>query len=71
MLVFCKVRTVALQVKNCIVGIVNDEVYEQDEAFLLKLASPRGTEHCDASLGQRDTTTVVITNKGDGEQLVY
>jgi len=58
------------QVKNCTVGIVNDHVYEQDEKFLLKLASPRGTKHCDASVGQRDTATIIITNKGDGE-VVY
>ena len=48
-------------------GIVDDEQYEEDEVFLLKLAQPQGTDKCEARIGRVNTTTVTITNPEDGE----
>ena len=56
-----------LQVKNCTVGIVDDNIYEDDEMFMLKLARPLGTDQCEARIGTLNSTNITITNSEDGQ----
>ena len=56
-----------LQVKNCTVGIVEDNTYEVDEIFHVKLGDPQGNEVCPARVGKNKTATVTIVDKEDGE----
>ena len=48
-------------------GIVDDDDYEVDELFLLRLSQPQGTDKCEARIGAVNTTTITITNPEDGE----
>ena len=49
-------------------GIVDDPDFEVEESFLLKLAHPKGTEACEARVGDLHTTTITITNYDDGKE---
>ncbi|XP_035826399.1 extracellular matrix protein FRAS1 [Aplysia californica] len=51
--------------KSCIVNIVDDEDFEPDEVFLLKLGLPEGSQKDQVMLGAIDTATVTITNHDD------
>ena len=52
--------------KNCTVGIVEDNTYEVDEIFHVKLGDPVGNDVCPARLGKNTTATVTIVDKEDG-----
>ena len=58
---------IILQVKNCTVSIVEDNTYEVDEIFHVKLGDPQGNEVCPARVGKNKTATVTIVDKEDGE----
>lgn len=60
-----------VQVKNCTVGIVDDDVYEDDEIFQLKLTRPLGTEKLGANIGDIDSTKITVTNMDDGKCVTY
>ncbi|CAG5116316.1 unnamed protein product, partial [Candidula unifasciata] len=51
--------------KSCVVHIVDDEEFEQDEIFRLKLGSPMASNGIIATLGQQSTAVVTITNFDD------
>ncbi|XP_070544831.1 extracellular matrix organizing protein FRAS1-like [Ptychodera flava] len=53
------------KVKNCTVTVWEDDVYEGDEQFLVRLGSPQGNEHCDAKIGTPDEAKITITNHED------
>ena len=55
--------------KNCPVGIVDDNIYENDEMFMLKLARPLGTDQCEARVGATNSTNITITNSEDGQYI--
>lgn len=54
------------QSKSCVVNIVDDEEFEHDEVFQLKLGSPLGSFGTSATLGELSTAVVTITNYDDG-----
>ena len=60
-----------LQVKNCTVGIVDDNIYEDDEMFMLKIARPLGTDQCEARIGTLNSTNITITNSEDGQYWLF
>ncbi len=52
------------RVKDCIIDIINDSIYEADETFQVKLSDLRGSK--DAHFDQLTTATVTILNEEDG-----
>ncbi|GFR80624.1 extracellular matrix protein FRAS1-like [Elysia marginata] len=51
--------------KPCVVDIVDDELYEPQESFYLKLISPLGPEGNGAKLGELTEAVITIINKED------
>ncbi|GFO33130.1 extracellular matrix protein fras1-like [Plakobranchus ocellatus] len=51
--------------KPCVVNIVDDEEFEADEEFLLRLISPVGPGQVGARLGEIDAASVTVTNDED------
>jgi hypothetical protein len=58
---------VLLQQKNCTVELVDDEDYEGEEEFELRLANATTESGLTALLGDIATTTITITNHHDGQ----
>ena len=57
--------------KPCIVQIVDDEYFEPDEIFLLKLGVPEGSQTNDVKLGSPHKTTVTVTNHDDVPRIQF
>lgn len=58
------------KVKNCTVGIVDDDVFEDDETFFLKLTRPLGTDTIGARIGDVNSTEITVTNLDDGNYVI-
>ena len=50
--------------KECVIEIINDSIFEADETFQVRLSDLRGPKG--ASLGPHFVATVTITNHEDG-----
>ncbi|KAL4240400.1 Extracellular matrix protein fras1 [Mactra antiquata] len=59
------------KVKNCTVSIIDDDDYEDNETFNLKLARPLGNDEIGARLGDMDSTEITITSKDDAPRLQF
>lgn len=57
------------QIKTCSVKIVDDPDFEADETFLLRLTQARGTDYCEARVGEKNKATITISNHNDGEEI--
>ncbi|XP_048248290.1 extracellular matrix organizing protein FRAS1-like isoform X2 [Haliotis rufescens] len=53
------------RLKNCTVGIVNDDEFEPEEDFLLRLSGAWGSGESEAELGDMKETIITITNHDD------
>ncbi|XP_077999737.1 extracellular matrix organizing protein FRAS1-like [Glandiceps talaboti] len=53
------------KVKNCSVAIMEDDVYEKEEQFVVKLGSPLGNDFCTAKIGTPSEAKITITNYED------
>ena len=56
-----------LQVKNCTVEIVDDNVYEKSEKFYVWLTQPLTTGISHGALTELNSSTVLITNNDDSK----
>ena len=52
-------------------GIVDDQTYESDEHFVVRLGDPIGSDYCHAQVGKNDSTTITILDTQDGECICY
>ena len=52
---------------ECVVQLVDDRLYEEDEQFRLILGSPDSPELSAALVGRQNVTMVTIKDQGDGE----
>ena len=55
-----------MQVKNCTVKVIDDDKYENEEIFYLKLDQAQGSSDCEARIGDINSTQITITNTEDG-----
>ena len=53
--------------KNCTLGIVDDDIFEDEEIVYLKLTRPLGSEKIGATVGDINTTQITITSLNDGK----
>ena len=54
---------------ECVVKLVDDRLYEEDEQFRLVLGSPESPDLASALVGRQNVTMVTIQDQGDGEEL--
>ncbi|XP_053388167.1 extracellular matrix organizing protein FRAS1-like isoform X2 [Mercenaria mercenaria] len=59
------------KIKNCTVGIVDDDMFEDDEILHLKLTRPLGTEIVGAKIGDINSTEITITNLDDVPRIQF
>ncbi|XP_033644314.1 extracellular matrix protein FRAS1-like [Asterias rubens] len=57
--------------KNCTVGIVDDQTYESDEHFVVRLGDPIGSDYCHAQVGKNDSTTITILDTQDAPTIQF
>jgi hypothetical protein len=58
-------------VKNCTLGIVDDDFFEDDEILYLKLTRPLGSETIGAKIGEINSTEITITSLNDGNYIRF
>ncbi|XP_038060993.1 extracellular matrix protein FRAS1-like [Patiria miniata] len=59
------------KVKNCTVGIVDDQTYEADEQFQVRLGDPIGSEFCHAQIGKNSSTLITILDTEDAPTIQF
>ena len=64
---FCLCLCVGERTKSCTVQLMNDNLFEPDEAFRLVLGSPRTISGIPAVVGDQNVTLITVHDVGDGE----